>query len=258
MNINKKKNKQKMIITDEDSIQPIVKNKQATKQVKQSNNEPKVENNFVEPKSKINLNIENINNKSNIKIVDDEEKIQNEKKDMDKDTNIKKLNDKIIENKEVSSDENNNIFLKELLSKQLKNICPSKKLSYGDIIRISKFLNVSIFDNEKCSLWSGYITNENNKSKGTYINFYFNKKKIALHRLLFINYVDDISNDEYIKFSCDNKGKCCNINHMNKYCYNKTLEANINKKLNEEQDLLNKKDPKLQINTDKKKLTVEF
>ena len=50
-----------------------------------------------------------------------------------------------------------------------------------------------------------------------YINFYFNKKKIALHRLLYINYVEDVSPNEYIKFLCDNKGKCCNINHMKKY-----------------------------------------
>lgn len=126
------------------------------------------------------------------------------------------------------SDENNNGVLKELLIKQLKNIPASKKLLFGDIKRISKFLTESIFDENKCSLWHGYITNEKNQSKGTYINFYFNKKKIALHRLIYINFVGEISNDEYIKFSCDNKGKCCCIYHMKKYSYNSKLLENQN------------------------------
>ncbi len=161
--------------------------------------------------------------------------------------------------KEDTSDENNNILLKELLSKQLKNISADKKLSYNDIIRINKFINVSIFDQERCSLWNGYVTNEKNKTKGTYINFYFNKKKIALHRLLYINYIGEISNEEYIKFSCENKGKCCNINHMKKYLYSKNLNEEDCKESDEEKKIKEKQpDPKLHINTDKKKLIIEF
>jgi len=113
-----------------------------------------------------------------------------------------------------------NYLLKELLEKQLPNIDNSKKMSYVDIKRMSKYLLTSIFDNDNCCLWTGYITNENNSKKGTYINFYFNKEKTALHRLLYLNFIGDISNNEYIKFSCSNKGKCCNINHMKKYSYN--------------------------------------
>jgi hypothetical protein len=146
--------------------------------------------------------------------------------------------------------EDNNIFFRELLVKQLKNVCPTKKLSYNDIKRISNYLNVSIFDNNKCSLWNGYITNEKNQTKGTYINFYYNKKKIALHRLLYINYIGEITNDEYIKFSCENKGKCCNINHMKKYSYIKQIEQDLTLNI--------KNDNKLHINTDKKKLIIEF
>ncbi len=150
------------------------------------------------------------------------------------------------------SDDNSNDILKELLNRQRKNICASKKLLFNDIKRISKFLSDSIFDENKCSLWTGYITNEKNQSKGTYINFYFNKKKIALHRLLFINFIGEISNDEYIKFSCDNKGKCCNIHHMKKYTYNKAIEENKNKdkKLDNEQTV--------QISSKKDKFIVEF
>ena len=112
-------------------------------------------------------------------------------------------------------------LIKELLQNQLPNINPSKKLNYNDLKRISKFLSSSIFDKNNCALWTGYITNEKkNQTKGIYINFYFNQKKIALHRLLYLNYIGEILNTEYIKFSCVNKGKCCNIHHMNKFPYN--------------------------------------
>lgn len=269
----------KVIIEDnckDSAIKNIVEAKKRGRK-KKVINEFELDNNFIEPKSKMNLdNIDNLNIKSNIKIVDDKEIIQDDKIDINKRRNSKtdnnlqtitnspkitRRNSKTLNEivcKEDTSDENNNIYLKELLIKQLKNISPSKKLSYNDIIRISKFLNVSIFDKEKCSLWNGYVTNEKNKTKGTYINFYFNKKKIALHRLLYINYIGDISNEEYIKYSCENKGKCCNINHMKKYTYNKNVESIEEKDSDSKHDIKNKKDPKLQINTDKKKLIVEF
>ena len=55
-----------------------------------------------------------------------------------------------------------------------------------------------------------------NEEKNSYINFYFNGKKHALHRLLYINYIGELLDSEYIKFKCSNKGKCCNINHFYK------------------------------------------
>jgi hypothetical protein len=111
---------------------------------------------------------------------------------------------------------NNNDILIELLENQKKNLSYDKKLSYNDLKRISKYLPSSIF-NDNCCIWNGYIPS----SKNMYINFYFNKKKHALHRLLYINYVDDLIDSEYIKYSCGNKGICCNINHM--YKLNDTL-----------------------------------
>ena len=166
----------------------------------------------------------------------------------------------------------NNIYLKELIKKQKKNLSNDKKLDYNDIKRISKFLSSSIFDKNKCSIWNGYITNEKNQSKGTYVNFYFNKKKIALHRLLYINYVEDVSNNEYIKFLCSNKGKCCNINHMKKYIYNKNIienstENNNNTEDNKNTDKINNKEKNsdtkpsndhISINVEKNKLIVEL
>ncbi len=118
---------------------------------------------------------------------------------------------------------NNNLpgdfLINEMIMKQLKDIDKNYKLSYNDIQKISKNLNVSIFNTDQCSIWTGYITNENKQNKGMYINFYFNEKKTPLHRLLFFNFSSNIDNTEYIKFTCANKGKCCNINHMIKKKY---------------------------------------
>lgn len=104
----------------------------------------------------------------------------------------------------------------ELLQNQRKDIPSDKKLLYNDLKRISKYLPNSIF-NEGCSLWNGYITsikgvNETNQ----YINFYFKGKKHALHRLLYVNFIGELCDNEYIKFKCINKGKCCNIHHFYK------------------------------------------
>lgn len=110
---------------------------------------------------------------------------------------------------------------RELKRRQLPNVPLSKKLRPNDIHRIVQHTDNSIFDEEKCCLWTGYITNLKNKRKGTYINFYFkDKKKVALHRLLYANFKGEISNTDYIKYSCTNKGKCCNVNHMVRFEYN--------------------------------------
>jgi hypothetical protein len=118
-------------------------------------------------------------------------------------------------------------YLRELISNQLKNIQPTRRLLYKDLCRISKYIDSSIFDENECCLWNGYITNSQNMRKGTYINFFFRNKKVALHRLLYENFVGALSDDYYLKFSCDdeNKGKCCNINHMIKYKYNSNNES---------------------------------
>lgn len=110
---------------------------------------------------------------------------------------------------------------RELKAKQITNVPSSKKLRPSDIHRIVQHTNTSIFDEENCCIWTGYITNLANKRKGTYINFYFrDKKKVALHRLLYANFKGELHDKDYIKYSCHNKGKCCNINHMVKFEYN--------------------------------------
>ena len=105
----------------------------------------------------------------------------------------------------------------ELLQNQRKDIPTDKKLLYNDLKRISKYLPITIFGDD-CSLWNGYITTIKgiNNETNQYINFYFKGKKHALHRLLYVNFIGELNDNEYIKFKCSNKGKCCNIHHFYK------------------------------------------
>ena len=108
--------------------------------------------------------------------------------------------------------------------KNIKQLNPREILIHDCDFNIIDTIQTSIFDCSSCSLWNGYVTNKSQKSKTSYINFYFRHKKVALHRLLYENYVSSIPDNQYIKYSCDNKGVCCNINHMY------TLEPNIKPK----------------------------
>ena len=111
-------------------------------------------------------------------------------------------------------DGNNEAIFHELIKKQRKNCKESKKLTLHDIKRISKNIKSSIFDSSGCSLWDGYVTNKNKTTKSSYINFYFRHRKVALHRLLYENYVADLDENQYLKYNCPCKGVCCNLNHM--------------------------------------------
>lgn len=127
-----------------------------------------------------------------------------------------------------------NDMFKELLTKQQKNISIDKRLQYTDLKRICKYVTTSLFDDDNCALWTGYITNANKTNKGTYINFYFNKKKVALHRLLYINFVGQLEDNEYLKFTCPNHGVCCNVNHLKKFVYKTNTPQKENKTINME------------------------
>ena len=147
---------------------------------------------------------------------------------------------------------NNNFIFTEMIKKQRKDIPENKKLSLHDIKRICKNLNQSIFT-DKCSLWSGYVTNKNKTNKGTYVNFYFRHKKVALHRLLYINYNNDLSDNEYLKYTCCNKGVCCNVNHLRKFKYNKKSNKPKVKKADVKKETEKKPEKKV-----KKHLVVDF
>jgi len=140
----------------------------------------------------------------------------------------------------------NNLLISELLNKQLQNVPNDKKLQYGDIKRLSKYLAGNIFDdNGVCIDFFGYITNASDPEKGIYINFYFKGKKAILHRLLYANFVGELGDDEYLKFTCPNKGKCCNVHHLKKFKYIKKKQdennekVNVTKKKNTEKKIIN-------------------
>ena len=105
----------------------------------------------------------------------------------------------------------NKIFI-ELVNNQIDT--KYKKLDVKSLQRISRNIDKSIFKDE-CVIWNGYITYIKDTDVH-YINFFYNKKKHALHRLLYLNFVGHIEDSEYIKYKCNNKGKCCNINHFYK------------------------------------------
>jgi hypothetical protein len=152
-----------------------------------------------------------------------------------------------IENIHIHNANRNDIF-KELIQNQITQLSPQWKLNINDMKRICKYIHSSIFDPNKCCIWNGYITNINNKNKGTYVNFYFKNKKVALHRLLYSNFVSQLGQDEYIKFNCENKGVCCNINHYKKYKYIKnnlqpTKKIQPNVKKNENINIICQHDP---------------
>lgn len=121
----------------------------------------------------------------------------------------------------ISGINTNNEIFKELIRKQLIDVPAEWKLGINDIKRICKYIYESIFDKEKCCIWNGYVTNMNNTNKGTYVNFYFKNKKVALHRLLYSNFVAPLDSSEYLKFNCNNKGICCSVGHYEKYKYSK-------------------------------------
>lgn len=165
------------------------------------------------------------------------DKIENFNTDSDDDVCYRKKNvshikkphiviGKIREDPKISSNE----IFKSLIKNQLSDVPIQWKLNISDMKRICKYVNTSIFDKHKCCIWNGYITNVNNSNKGTYINFYFKKKKVALHRLLYSNFVAPLDSSEYLKFNCDNKGICCNVNHYEKYKYSKIIGLPLNNK----------------------------
>lgn len=164
-------------------------------------------------------------------------------------------------------------YLKELVTNQLKTVPPNRRLIHKDLARITKYVDSSIFDEEKCCIWDGYVTNAKNAKKGTYINFFFRNKKVALHRLLYENFVGPLGDDYYLKFSCDdeeNKGKCCNVNHMLKYKYNANVDevcaecdnsvelANNNEDIQKDKIKNNIDDEKVNKKKDKEKFTITF
>lgn len=111
---------------------------------------------------------------------------------------------------------NKNEILSLLIKNQTQLVDIDKKLVLSDFKRIVSHLPKDIFSDE-CCIWSGYITNLNKNNKNCYISFFYKNKKIALHRLLYCNFIGPLDEKEYLKFTCNNKGKCCSLKHIKKF-----------------------------------------
>ena len=109
-----------------------------------------------------------------------------------------------------------NDIISLLFSRHLE-VC-NNRLSYSDMKRVAKNIRVNPFG-RGCCLWYGYVTNSSNPKKGNYINFYYRGKKRALHRLMYENYIGNLEDTEYLKFTCSNPGRCINVTHMKKSKY---------------------------------------
>ncbi len=123
-------------------------------------------------------------------------------------------------------------ILNELINKQRKDVYYARKLTYRDLNRIVKYVDKSLFG-EECCIWKGYISCLGKDLNNFYINFFFKDKKVGLHRLLYSNFIGNIDNNEYVRFSCNNIGKCCNINHFIKYSTNENDGNNEINEINE-------------------------
>ncbi len=105
------------------------------------------------------------------------------------------------------------ILLNNIINLQRPNIRSDKLLLQKDLKRIINRTGGIINNTNECILWKGYITH----NKIDYINFYFKGKKCALHRVLYINFIGKLKDNDYLEFICSdksNRGKCCNINHI--------------------------------------------
>jgi len=119
----------------------------------------------------------------------------------------------------INSVNNKNNILEKLIQNQNDNIESSSKLLLSDLKRLTNNLSSDIFGDD-CCLWEGPILIANNKE---YISFFINGKKVSLNRILYKNYINNLDDREYLKYSCNNKGRCCSLKHFYKV-NKKTIE----------------------------------
>jgi hypothetical protein len=103
-------------------------------------------------------------------------------------------------------------ILSQLLEYQRKDLRANFRLDYGDLKRLSRYIDTNFFT-DQCCYWKGFKTSKN---ESNYITFYYKKKKVSLYRILYYNFVDELEKSEYIRCSCPNKGLCCNVQHLTK------------------------------------------
>jgi hypothetical protein len=107
----------------------------------------------------------------------------------------------------------NSPILEELISHQLKDI-PVDRMGYGDLLRLSKRLQSSIF-NSDCVPFK--VHQRSKKSKRlSYPVFFFNGERVALNRLLYKNFIGELISGEYLHCGCGHYNCLC-LSHLEKH-----------------------------------------
>jgi hypothetical protein len=106
-------------------------------------------------------------------------------------------------------------LLAEMIVEQRNTHCDKYHLEKNDLSRICKNIDSSIFRSDECVLWKKFLT-KSSDDKSCYVNFYLRRSKFALHRILYINFIGDLKSSQYLKYTCNNPGQCCNIRHFYK------------------------------------------
>lgn len=120
-----------------------------------------------------------------------------------------------IEKAKFEMDHKDHIY-EELCELQCQDCEDRFKFQKKHLKRLTKYIDSSIVGDE-CCMWTGYICNTK-KNRIPHINFNINNKKYNLHRLIGYNFLGMKSN-QYIKYTCENKGRCLNINHYQLFDY---------------------------------------
>jgi hypothetical protein len=82
------------------------------------------------------------------------------------------------------------------------------KMTFFDLKRVDLLISGDITKSSNCCLYKGHIKNS------SYCTFSFKGKKTSVLRLLYHNMISDINPNVKIKYSCENKGICCNLSHF--------------------------------------------
>lgn len=135
-----------------------------------------------------------------------------------------------------------------LFANHLPDVQQQYRLNSKDIVRLASYINSDPFSETECCKWNGAISKSSHQSK--YINFWFNKKKQALHRILYLNYRGELSKNKYLRFKCNNsnmRGICCNINHLELINKDNDLDSDENNKKQKKVKNINNKSLKNEI-----------
>lgn len=94
---------------------------------------------------------------------------------------------------------------------QLKDVDSLNRLSYKDLLRVTRHIDGNFFTDECCK-WKNY------KCKGKYITFFHTpqkgiRRKTSLRRILWRNFVSELEDDDFLDRIC-NTDYCMNLNHF--------------------------------------------